>query len=153
MSEVSRRSARGPARSGKDEVRKGPRPRPQAPPAAAPSSPSAPTSAPTFERVTTANGVVTLDPNVGVSFVSSQIAASTFLSINLPDGTVDAFQKFVVFVASKEIKVDFYRLFATFDEVPVPGSLNFPSGGGGAVLVWNAEEGFWQVAGVYLSST
>jgi len=97
--------------------------------------------------------VVTLDPNVGVSFVSAQIAASTFLSINLPDGAVDAFQKLVVFTAGKVIDTDFYRLFATFDEVPVAGSLNFPSCGGGAILVWNTEEGFWQVVGVYLSST
>lgn len=111
-------------------------------------------SAPTVERITTTGGSATLDPNVAVSFVGAQPEGRpAFLTIHLPDGTVDGFQKTVVFSIGKLLEVDYYRLRATFDEVPVGGALSFPSGGGGAVLVWNAEEGYWQTAGVYLSST
>lgn len=70
----------------------------------------------------------------------------------LADGTVDGFQKTIAFNPGDVIGVDYYHLIATFPSFLSYDYIQFPSGGGGIVLIWDATNGWWNIISTFLGT-
>lgn len=106
-----------------------------------------------IERVTSVGGVVTIDPDVELSIVTSQSPPPAEINASLaaPTANIDGYQKTILFSYAPVVDAHFWRLLATVQSGLGIG-WDYASGGGSAVLIWDATGGFWRAASIYAGS-
>lgn len=86
----------------------------------------------------------TCDPTIDISIVkATNSVPAAFFPINLADGEEDGFQKTIVIEEFATVDADKFHLLCSLDGFTY---ISYPNTGGGAVLIWDAEAGFWRMA-------